>query len=474
MNGTQGFQNLKLALDVRAGLIGIQLNEVKKMAKVQIFGLNENPLGTMDKAESHREIREAVDKGLAPPHKQEHGAILFLRKGNRVFTSVRDFEASANPDMTDKSIGGHVLENQTVETALLASSIREFNIPLAIVSQAELFYLQVHHPTLFEKQGFASFVDYNPNYTSIRTDTSGESWPELSRQHFYLGAYNGPKNDDGELGSRPFTLEKLLRYIETNEEKVTHDLKHIVTKYKEKIDQIMEMQEKAIPESESELIDIVSLTEDPMGTRERKPVHEPMIEAHAQGKPQPYKHPHICGIYLSPEGEILVQDRALDKAENPGLKDKPWGGHIGTGDTPRIAAYHESITEMGIPIGIFENDVWANILTNFPEATRFQAICQVPFEVKNYVSYRNRADGRSFPETCDQWFTFGYYNGPLDFLDKEATGAYTYKSWEALRDEIKRNPDQFTSDLKYVVEHFRDKLVPLEVALQQQAYISQT
>ena len=57
--------------------------------------------------------------------------------------------------------------------------------------------------------------------------------------------------------------------------------------------------------------------------------------------------PIIIGVIFNPNGEILVQKRALAKKVNPGDIDLICGG-IRSGETPEEAAIREAIEETGI------------------------------------------------------------------------------------------------------------------------------
>ena len=218
------------------------------------------------------------------------------------------------------------------------------------------------------------------------------------------------------------------------------------------------MEDKNIPE----IIECYNLKGKFERTMRRKEVHHPIISSYISKKKQSIKHKHVGGLLVGKNGEIYLQIRSKYKAENPGKFDKTVGGHVPAGDSELIAAYHEFFDEMSIPSAFFDPVVWKNFLLNVPKTTQIQAICKKPILIRNYKSWRERKDGKSFMEICDQYFVIGRYSGQLRFVDKEAAGIYQFESREALMKEIKKDPKKFTEDLKFMVKMFWDELVALD------------
>ena len=425
------------------------------------------PLHTIDKAESHRLCMEAQARGEPAPHKHKHLGVMLFDGLEKIITSVRDFDASHNADMMDKTLGGHIPTGFDAAAALLKVSSREYKVPIAIVSKEELAYIVLNHPELVKRQAFITEVDYDDNYVSERAIGDDKTFNELCIQQVFVGVYDGPyKCEDDGTAIRVASLDKVRGYMSRKPGKVTGDFKTFMAAYDHEIASVVDLiaRSNALEgkDTAEELVAEFDMDGIMTGTVARKKAHHAIRATARDGEPQEVKHSHIGGLLIGSDGQIYVQIRSENKAENPGMYDKIVGGHIPLGDSPTVAAYHEFLEEMRIPVALYSEVTWKNILKNCPDAINTQAICLHPVLKENFPSYRERADGDSFTELCDQYITIGYYDGDFGFTDKEAAGIYQFPSREALKDEITQHPEKFTADLKFLVGEYWDQLVPLE------------
>ena len=159
---------------------------------VTIYNQFGDKIGTKDKGECHKEYLDARAAGQPQPFKHEHiGALLVDLDGN-LLLQHRDPEANANAFMLDKTLGGHVLSDQRGSAALLGIANREFETPIAEVTQRELLNIVLRHPELVKQQAFAYSVDFNPNFVSERSlQDDPEKLHEVCMQEFLVGVYDG-------------------------------------------------------------------------------------------------------------------------------------------------------------------------------------------------------------------------------------------------------------------------------------------
>jgi isopentenyldiphosphate isomerase len=437
-----------------------------KMAQIRVYDtITGKPIGMLDKDEAHRLAKAAYGSSQPQPHKHAHLGIMLLEGRGNFLTSTRDFLTDSNPDMIDKTLGGHKPANYESAAAILNIASREFRIPTAIVNRQELENIIINHPELLSREAFLTEVDFVSDFDSVRTTPEGKEWTERCMQHVFIGVYDGQYKAQERSSLRPIPLDQLNEYLKAskNSARATGDLRRFLTDYDRQLRNLIKtiQQEKGSGITE-EVIEYYDMLGNLVGTMPRKKVHEPIKEAYFAGTPQPHKHRHVGGIIVGDNGEIYVQIRSNDKSENPGMYDKLVGGHIPCGDSPIVASYHEFIEEMAIPIAVYDELTWLNLLRNCPEATRVQAICRAPELVTNFNSTRIMRDGRSFVEICDQYFTVGRYGGSFELVDKESAGVFEYKNRDQLRKEMEERPEKFTDDLKYMVTKFWDELVPLK------------
>ena len=437
------------------------------MTNLIIYDVNTgDQIGCIDKKESTRLIREAVLAGSPQPHMHDHNGLLLFNGNGEALVGLRGFDEESNADMYDKTVGGHNPQGFETGAAMLAASSRELKVPLAVVSRKVLFSIIANHPQLLDHQAFITDLDYLDAFTSTRVIEEG-SYPEVCNQTLMYGAYNGGIKTEGEFTARPLGLERLVERLRTDGTKYTSDLRFMVDEYLNVFERLAtKLQNDNSVENTGELVT--------MYDREGNLIDEPMLRKKAQqmieedykaGRPQRYMHEHICGIFLRRNGAIRLQRRSGDKKENPGLYDKIVGGHLRAGDLPEVGAYHECIEEMQIPIAMYDDLTWRNILRQLPEATNKQAICKALERLPDFKSVRKLKGGGEYVEECIQYVTIGYYNGSFDFVDEEAGGIDQYESREQLAAAMEEKPELYTEDIKYMVKKFWDDLVPLEVAV---------
>ena len=473
---------------------------------VTVFDEFGDKVGTRDKKECHKAYLEAQQAGQPQPFKHEHIGALLIDLDKNLLLQHRDPEAGANPYMLDKTLGGHVLANQRGSAALLGIANREFETPIAEVTQRELVNIVLRHPDLVKQQAFAYTVDFNPNFVSERVLQDGaQTLREVCMQEFLVGVYDGrgkSRNNGTTMG--PFSLEKLRRIMAKNPNAVTGDLRVILNDYQRDVERTIETIERLHTlkgnARATELIDQLQM--DGLFSRlvGRKESHNEIKATYIDGRPQSVKHEHVGGMLIGKNGEIYVQIRAKEKAENPGAYDKIVGGHIPSGDSPVVAAYHEFLEEMEIPVILYDDLQWENVLRTFPESPKYQAICRRPELDRDYVSVRFRPGGDSFLEVCDQYWTFGYYHERFRFGDQEAAGIFQFPDREELAKALISDPlhqymvaqgwhsdgdrngkpniafqnptkvlkamknckAQFTPDFRYMVDKYWDEMVSVE------------
>ncbi|MBN2421789.1 hypothetical protein JXB41_01065 [Candidatus Woesearchaeota archaeon] len=366
----------------------------------------------------------------------------------------------ANPTISTQVPAGYKLD-----TALLRAANGELDIPAVQVTQEELYKIILFHPELLDLQAYVAEIAFKGDFESTR---KGDQDPDVCQEHIFLGAYNGKYKHRRAI--YPLDHDKSgIASVDIGNK--IGDYKTLVGLYGTQIRDIVKIiRRSAVSFPEEELVRCYGLKGKYLKDIPRKKVHKKIIRSYCKHRKkknpekfQPYKHKHIGGILIGVKGEIYCQKRSNNKDENPGLIDKIAGGHIPTGVSYRISAYHEFAKEVGIAVGIYDTISWLNILHTCPDMMKKMAVCREPELIENYKSWRVRPDGRSFWEICDQYFTIGYYNGPNQFFnsDHEAIELIKYENIDHLKREIEKHPDDFTEDLKYMVKMYEKELIPL-------------
>jgi len=82
--------------------------------------------------------------------------------------------------------------------------------------------------------------------------------------------------------------------------------------------------------------------------------------------------------------------------------------------------------------------------------------------IDNYQSKRKAKDGTEWIEPNQTIFYLGYYGGSIWFIGGESCGIQMF-TVEELEDEIKKHPDEFTEDIKYILKKWKHIIKPIEV-----------
>lgn len=161
-----------------------------------------------------------------------HG-ILMDFEGN-IFLQRRSQKKSSNPNLLDKSVGGHVRPGEKLDCAIIRECREELGVSSLVVSKRDLFQFPVE---TFKDMAVFYELDYIRGFESLR---KVENSTKLVTQNvgLFLGYYNGRfKFNDGEaIGVEKFSLEELSSQFLEFQELFTNDLVYILERYKQFIE----------------------------------------------------------------------------------------------------------------------------------------------------------------------------------------------------------------------------------------------
>jgi len=163
-------------------------------------------------------------------------------------------------------------------------------------------------------------------------------------------------------------------------------------------------------------------------------------------------------LLMNSKGRIYLQKRSNLKNENSGLYDKTVGGHVSAGDTFNMTVIRECAEELGFPAALLPDEDFgkASKVTSLDIIGVFKKIDHID----NYMSIRVNKDGSKFIQPFITQFYFGYYDGPIKFVDGESSGVEVF-SLNELRTAIENDPSKFTEDVKFMVSNYGNFLNPI-------------
>lgn len=164
-------------------------------------------------------------------------------------------------------------------------------------------------------------------------------------------------------------------------------------------------------------------------------------------------------ILMNSKGRIYLQKRSKLKDENPGLYDKPVGGHVSKDDTYDMTVIRECAEELGFPASILPQEEFDKAIrvTNLSIVGIFKKVDYIT----NFLSTRITKTGNKFIQPYMTSNYIGYYDGAIRFVDGESSGIEVF-SLKELKEEIKNNPDKFTEDIKFMIKKYEKFLKPIK------------
>lgn len=157
---------------------------------------------------------------------------------------------------------------------------------------------------------------------------------------------------------------------------------------------------------------LVDENDHPRGTMEK-------MEAHKKG----VLHRAFSVFIFNHKGEMLLQRRATDKYHSPGLLSNTCCSHPRPGEKTASAASRRLKEEMGM---------------------------EIPLEYKTAFTYRATFDNGLTEHEFDHVYFGKTNNEPI--INKTEVDEYKWLSLEKIKEEIKKNPSEFTSWFKIAVE----------------------
>ena len=164
-------------------------------------------------------------------------------------------------------------------------------------------------------------------------------------------------------------------------------------------------------------------------------------------------------ILMNSSGRIYLQKRSRIKKANSGKYDKTVGGHVSAGDSFDMTVIRECAEELGFPAAVLPPEEFekATKVTDLSVIRIFQKIEYLP----DFKSDRILNDGTKMIQPHMTSMYYGYYDGPIRFVDGESSGIEVF-SLDELKEDIENNPEKFTDDIKFMLKKYGKLLIPIK------------
>ncbi len=208
----------------------------------------------------------------------------------------------------------------------------------------------------------------------------------------------------------------------------------------------------------AEKLEVYDLDSNLLSIEDRKKFYKEIKEEFKKTQRVTRKVRTIRLLLMNSNGRIYLQKRSKIKSQNSGLYDKTVGGHVSAGDNFDMTVIRECAEELGFPATVLSPEDFerAKKVTNIEIIGIFTKIEYI----QNFDSVRVNIDGTRFVQPHMTSFYFGYYDGPIRFVDGESCGIEVF-SLDELEQEIRDNPNKFTEDIKWMLAKYKAYLKPL-------------
>lgn len=209
----------------------------------------------------------------------------------------------------------------------------------------------------------------------------------------------------------------------------------------------------------SEKLEIYDLNSKLIQTEDRKKFYTEIKTEFKETGKITKKIKSIKLILMNSSGRIYLQKRSKIKTENAGKYDKTVGGHVLAGNSFNMTVVRECAEELGFPATVLAPEEFEKAIkiTNLEIIGVFKKIEYLP----NFLSKRILNNGTEIIQPLMNSMYFGYYDGPIKFVDGESSGIEVF-SLDELKEELKNNPDKFTEDIKFMIKKYEKFLVPIK------------
>ncbi len=164
-------------------------------------------------------------------------------------------------------------------------------------------------------------------------------------------------------------------------------------------------------------------------------------------------------LLMNSNGRIYLQKRSKTKEVNPGMYDKTLGGHVPASHSWDITLVRECAEELGFPATVVSIEEFDKAIT-VTDISIIGLFKKIDY-IDHFSSTRKNRKGKDVIQPWMATIYFGYYDGAIRFVDGESTGIEVF-SLKEIDEELKKSPNKFTEDVKFMIKKYRHFLKPIK------------
>jgi isopentenyldiphosphate isomerase len=199
--------------------------------QLEIYKLDGTFISNQDRKEFYDEVKREFNEKGSISKKVKTVRVLLMNSHGKIYLQKRSDTKNENPNLYDKTVGGHVVAGNTFELTVVKECAEELGFPATVLSEED--FKQAINSIDLKIVGVFKKIDHIDDFNSVRITAEGNSFTQPYITDIYLGYYDGAiRFVDGESsGVETFSIEKLKKDIDTNPNKYTEDLKFMIGKY---------------------------------------------------------------------------------------------------------------------------------------------------------------------------------------------------------------------------------------------------
>ncbi len=159
--------------------------------------------------------------------------LLLFDTSGQVYISQRSADKPENPNLWDKSMGGHIVSGDSSDETVKKELDEELGIEASIITDDIVLSEEIKNPITLTQRAIIKKVKELKNYQSKRMTQDGDIWNKRMNVGLYIGIYNGDvKFKDGEVQNlRLIPITELEQEIQKNPDIFTDDILRLIREH---------------------------------------------------------------------------------------------------------------------------------------------------------------------------------------------------------------------------------------------------
>jgi 8-oxo-dGTP pyrophosphatase MutT (NUDIX family) len=202
---------------------------------LEIYDLKGKYLGSEERSKFYSEIKDEFKKNKKISKKVKTIRLLLMNSDGRIYLQKRSKIKDENAGLYDKTVGGHVNENDSFDLTAIRECAEELGFPIAIVSGKE--FEKAANITDTQIIGIFKQIEILNDFISKRIDKTGSVFKQPFITAMYIGYFDGAiRFVDGESsGIEVFSIDELKEEIKSHPQNFTEDIKYMIKRYEKYI-----------------------------------------------------------------------------------------------------------------------------------------------------------------------------------------------------------------------------------------------